>query len=385
MERTDDLKGLYENAHRFVSAGEYGLAIEVYSTLFQELTAEDAKAARGGPETIELLSATANELVELLRWERRYEQAIDTQERLGRLFPASASGMRLSLANLKLEAGESAYALGELKEIAKENPRNIWGWLALASAHMWLADYEDAEKLLKRAAELPEVEEADLAEAHRQLFALYSVQGRVDDAMAAWERACALDPSLVEMRPEVIRMLVHYRHWNRAGELVDQETCEVRKLFYSGLIYIHEGLGGAAYGAWDQLMDTYDPDALTEGRDEYAEGALHSIRPQHALKALGPLIGVRDATRHRMLLAGLAWAQLRVINRAEGCLDVALRMADLERPRRTRPNGEYRILDAASRILYATVIIDQDVRARLDHYFIPNKRQEAGHTPGGSD
>ena len=85
------------------------------------------------------------------------------------------------------------------------------------------------------------------------------------------------------------------------------------------------------------------------------------------------MIKRQEINRHRLFLAGLAWAQRRIINHAKGALDTALRMADLERPRRTRPGGKNRIFDVRERILYAQAIIDPDIRQKLDRYFIPSK------------
>jgi hypothetical protein len=83
------------------------------------------------------------------------------------------------------------------------------------------------------------------------------------------------------------------------------------------------------------------------------------------------------ASRRLFLLAGIAWAQKRALKRATWALDTALRLADMERPRRTRPAGDARAFDARARILYGEVTIDADVREKLDRYFIPKKAHQS--------
>jgi hypothetical protein len=79
-----------------------------------------------------------------------------------------------------------------------------------------------------------------------------------------------------------------------------------------------------------------------------------------------------------MIVAGLAWAQKRALERSRWCLDVALRLGDLERPRRTRPAPQGRMMDIHARRFYGDVVIDADIRQSLDIYFIPRAAARDG-------
>ena len=192
--------------------------------------------------------------------------------------------------------------------------------------------------------------------------------------MDTWERGSQLDPDLGMMLPDVCRMFAYWQYFDSAREYLARERFDLRLRFYTALIAFKEGLIPEAEETWTRIVEyDYDHRALTDGFDEFAEACVRLTRPGLALEVLAPLMRDQDIDYYRLLLAGLAWAQQRAIRHAKETLDIALRVAELGRPRRTRPGGKTRILDARSRILYGEVTIDADVRQELDQYFIPGK------------
>jgi hypothetical protein len=183
---------------------------------------------------------------------------------------------------------------------------------------------------------------------------------------------CRLDPALRATLPELYSMLIYRRHFEPARDYLRLERSKLRRLYYGGLIDFKNNLFPVAMQAWAQVLE-FKPDELTEGHDEFATAGVRVLRPSLALEVLEPMLERGEVTHPRLVVAGLAWAQKRILNRAQSALDVALRTADLERPRRTRPGGERRILDGRARILYAEVRLDRDIRQQLDRYFIPGK------------
>jgi tetratricopeptide (TPR) repeat protein len=225
-------------------------------------------------------------------------------------------------------------------------------------------------KSISTAVELEAAETSDRATAYHYLFKVYGIQKRVDEAVEAWEQATRLDPVLEATAPDLVRMLIHWYHYDTAESYLQRESCMLRRTFYQDLINVKRSpvFPRSTWG-W---VTKYDPKALDEAHDEFAEACVRFVKPQLALEAIEPLVDHGDFNRLRLVLAGLAWAQQRMIDRAKWALDLALRVGDLERPRGTRRSvGGRRILDTESRILYGEIIVDPDIREEIDRYFMP--------------
>ena len=370
MPTPDDYTALYAQARRSYHAGDSQSAIKQYSQLVSDLSESSAAGVAGQPAPRDLLANAANDLAGILRWEKRYDEALLQVERLTDLFPERSPALRTLAANLKIEGGRQEEGIQELGALAQSDPENIWGWITLGTAYLWTGQYEEAETELLQASRMEGADHADRALALKYLFDLYGIQKRVHQAVDTWEDACQLDPGLRSTLPELVTTLIHLRHFRTAEDYIKLEPFRLRRLFYEGLLNFSNDLVPQGAQLWRQVV-AYDPESLVEGYDEYAEACVRLLLPGQALELLEPLIEGRDVNHWRLTIAGLAYAQKRIINRATGTLDVALRMADLERPRRTRPAGTRRILDARARIFYAQVRIDDDVRRELDGYFIP--------------
>jgi tetratricopeptide (TPR) repeat protein len=370
MPTPDQYQSLYAKAQRSYHAGDSQSAIEQYSQLVSDLAGSGAESAAGQPDLSGLLADAANELTNILRWEKRYDEALLQVERLIDLFPERSPALRTLAANLKIEGGRQQEGIKDLSELAQSDRENIWGWITLGTAHLWTEQYDEGETVLLQAARMEGADNADRALALKYLVDLYGLQKRVHQAVDTWEEACQLDPELRSTLPDLVATLIHLRYLRTAEDYIKLERCRLRRLFYEGLLNFSNGLVPQAAQLWNQVVK-YDPETLAEGHDEYAEACVRLLLPSQALGLLEPLIERGDVNHWRLIIAGLAYAQQRIINHAKGTLNVALRMADLEQPRRTRPAGTRRILDARARIFYAQVRIDDDVRQELDGYFIP--------------
>jgi len=372
MSPTTDYQALYLEAQQARQQGDNSTAIARYHRLVSRLFHRKPAVLQKRPELLTLLADASSELIEILRWEGDYGQAIELQERLLPLFPDRAQALRLHAANLKLEAGQREEGLRELREIAEADPQNIWGWIALGSGCLWLQKYEQSEDSLRRAAALEEAAAEDRALVWKLLFDVYDVQARVQEAIAAWEQACHLDPGLRSTLPELCAAVIYHAHYPTAEEYIRQVDSGPRRLFCLGLLRTATLQVVEAGRAWTELLE-YGPAQNQEGYDEYAEASVRALLPARGLELIEPLIQRGEVNYRRLLIAGLAYAQQRIVNRATGTLDVALRMADLQRPRRTRSGGGRRIFDERARILYGQIRLDPDVRRKLDRYFIPFK------------
>lgn len=369
---------LYNQARDLSRSGEQEAAISCYTEILQSYaaTARDKSPTELNSGDLDLTLQATAELIDLLRWEGRYGEAITAQEQALALAPEREAVLQVGLANLKLEAGQEEEAIAQLRTFAEQDAENPWTWLTLGSAFLWLGRLEEAEEPLLHAATMESAPASDRATAYSYLFDLFDVQGNVPKASYVWDLGHKLNSETGAGPEALYRMLIYWRHYETAIERLEQDNYNPRRYYYQGLVAFKQNMMKDAVNLWNEVIK-YDPARLPEGIEEYVEACLRFLRPQLALEVLEPRIAQGESTRHMMLLAGLAWAQRRMLHRATWALDIALRMADLERPRRTRPAGPTRVFDARARILYGEITIDTDFREQLDRYFIPKKAKEA--------
>lgn len=322
-----------------------------------------------GEQDVQAILQAGDDLTDLLRWERRYSDAVSLQDRLVALLPEQAQKFRVTAATLAIESGSVEQGLAQLRaEIESMDPAE--GKLLMASTLTWLQRLEPAVAVLQELADDTSTGPADRAAASYGLFQVLNMAGRISDAVDAWEAATGLDSGFADTLPELVRAKIYWRDFEGAVRSVASDPSEIRRSFYRELVALRTN-PGANRSAWDWVI-AYDVADLGDAYEEFAEAALRGISPELALGALLPLIERQELTRQRLFLAGLAWAQQRQVERAVWALDLALRLAEIERPRRTRPGvGASRIFDAETRIAYGEIPVDADVRAFLDHYFMP--------------
>jgi len=217
------------------------------------------------------------------------------------------------------------------------------------------------------------VRKIDRAIAYKLLHHLYQREGKIEEALAAWREAGRLDSSLrVELLPDVCRMLIVAHQFSEAQKAIALDRVQVRKLFFQGLAAYEDGKPDEATVTWRKLLNLYGPPAQNEGLDEFAETCLRMTSTTSAVMALEALVGRGQTTCWRSTILGLAYAQRGLFDRAVKQLEIALRLGDLDRPRRTLPaSGERRVLDANALALYNAIQVDPAIRQRIDAYFSP--------------
>jgi tetratricopeptide (TPR) repeat protein len=318
----------------------------------------------------ELLYESSSEVITLLRWDRRYQEAIELEKSIINILPDYEDALRVNLATLLIEAGLDEEGFDELYQVESKNKDNIWALMTIGTNYLWVQDYEKAEQYLLQASALESVSPAERAMAYKNLFNLYKILKRFDEAENTWKIACDLDEQYQDTIAEVIRMFLLGYRYQRAKQYVEKDTCTIRKIYYRQLIEFKE-FSLMPKDAWKWIFE-FEPEHIDQGIEEYCEACLRYVYPKRALAVLNPIVEEKRYTSRQILLAGLAWAQARMPARAKWALEIALRMEDLERPRRSRPGkDEFRILDIESRILYGEIIVDADMRKEVDPFFIP--------------
>ena len=133
MRLQDSYQDLYSQARTARLAGRHEEAIATYTRITERLSELSPETLQGRPDLDELLHQAAQDLQEVLRWERRYDQAIELGEKLIALFPQEELVRRTEIANLMVEKGQVKEGLSRLQEIAQADADNIWGWITLGA------------------------------------------------------------------------------------------------------------------------------------------------------------------------------------------------------------------------------------------------------------
>ena len=363
---------LHENlnkATRLVSTGDLGGAVLHYRQVLGELF--QRRPASAGDAT--LLIEVGGDLTELLRWHHRYDEAIDLQLKLADALSDHERDFALQAATLRIESGEVEQGLADLILAAQGLDPHGSG-LLLGATYAWLDRPDQALQHLRPVLAAPSASASDRAAASHMMFQILGARKEIPAAVSAWTMARTLDGKDQEHLPELLRMLIYWYQYDAAATYVHQLKSEIHRTYFRTILDSKLRALPSRHD-WDWIH-RYDRAGLGTDLEAYGEAALRAIAPDLALAALMPRIEAGELSRRELLLAGLAFAQQRDISRATWALDQALRLADLERPRRTRPGGGVvRIFDAETRILYGEIPIDGDLRALIDHYFMPRQQQ----------
>jgi len=372
-----EIKSMRRDAAKKLRAGDLTGSIEVQERLVEQIMAGGAQSVRAQPALAAQLESASSELVDSLRWLRQFDKAIALQDRLVEYLPDTAPVLQVGSANLRIESGQIEEGLAQLEALAAAGEDNFWFQLSLGLGYLYAERLDPAGEVLRRAAGLAHARKVDRALAQQYLFKLYDIQGKPEEALAAWREACRLDSKLrAGMLPAVIRMLIYWHKFSLASDHIFMESHPVRSEFYRGLLFNALVQRKMAEASWKWVADENDPSGLQEGQDEYAEACVRLNMPDKAIQALQPLVDAGQTGYFRVVILGLAYAQRRDYTRALWFTESALRLGDMERPRRTMPAPQGRILDIHARLLYAQSPVDHDIRLRLERYFSPVKKQD---------
>ncbi len=370
-----EYKAIRRKAAQRLRAGDLAGSIAVQEELVEQLMAGGPQAVQAQPALTDQLERASGELVDALRWDRQYDKAIALQDRLVEYLPATAQALRVGAANLRIENGQAEEGLAQLEALAAADADNFWLQLSLGLAYLYVEQLEPAGEALRRAAGMAHARKVDRGLALQYLVKLYGVQGKTDEALQAWREACRMDAKLrAAMLPAVTRMLVYWHKFTEASDHIFMESDPVRSEFYRGLLFNALAQGQMAAASWKWVATENDPANLKEGHDEYAEACVRQNMPDRAIAALQPLVDAGQTGYFRGVVLGLAYAQKRDLARAAWFVETALRLGDMERPRRTMAAPQGRIHDMHARVLYVQTPIDPDVRMRLERYFSPVKK-----------
>ena len=231
----------------------------------------------------------------------------------------------LLLAVVQLRQGHAADVVKRLEPIAASGTRESKVYSLLGNAYLQLKDFENASRLLNKAAEFIEVPaDADVFRARSNLAV-----GKADAAVTDLQRALAANPDLVQAEALLIMTYLQRGELDKAleGALKQTEKYPDRPQGHELLARVREAAGRTAearesYEKTLAIDPTYVPAALRLAELDFAEGQLAAVdaRFESLLKLELPAAG-----RTAVLLsqAGIA-RQQKGLGADEALLNAAL-------------------------------------------------------------
>jgi len=353
---------LYFRAQGLAEAGEAEQAIDLYSRLLGRLgrLSEGILARRPGLRNVQLRACM--ELAGLLQLEGRYAEAIEVEGKLLQTHPDRSRVWRRDLAILRTQNGEVDQGIGELQALAEEDPDDVWNWIVLANRARMEGRFVESQTAFAQAlaaasrAEDPKV----LAEIHFGRFRLFEATGELDEAVAAWEEALALEPSAKRTVRDVYQILTAAGRYAQALEFVARDDNTLQAGFQRGLIAQLTGYPEEATQEW-QAVAALDPMEFEQGHDCWVEAVVRLKDPMPALGRLPQLLRHHGSAR-LLVLAGTAWAMHGDKEMAQGLFEQSIRLLGHSRPAKQK-------LDSADWRLLTALVADEEIKAALRPYF----------------
>jgi tetratricopeptide (TPR) repeat protein len=357
----DSYEGILQRARQAASQGDFLNGIDLYRRLDDRLGQLSDRVLGRRPELRQLWAAARVELAELLVLEGRYAEAVEVKESLLASDPERADEWRRDLAILRAAQGYVDRGLAELRALAEEKPGDIWRWIYLGAEARVAGRLAESEAAFERAVADGDPDDVkELAVAHYQRFHLFREAGRVDEALAAWEQAVALNPEAGRTVRDVYTLLTDAGRYSQALEYIARDENALQAGLQRGIIASRTGQGDQARQEW-QAVAALDPTAYQYGHDAWTEAALRIGDSDRAIEQLRLLLG-RFGTPRLVVLSGMAWAM-----KGDAALAAALFQRAVEMKRRGRPPKTK--LDSADWHLLDALVANEQVKAPLRTYF----------------
>jgi tetratricopeptide (TPR) repeat protein len=256
--------------------------------------------------------------------------------------------------------GRVEQGLDELRAVAVATPGSYETWLIMGRECMYLGRWEEAAENLDRALRNATTQESR-QDVYLAFFELYRAQGRIEDAIAAWDQAWKEKAEPDDVSP-VYQMLIEHERFEQAHQYLERETNALRREFYQGLLEARKGRIQEAQRHW-QKVAKMNPFKFEDGFEEWAEAALRTnLNPEEIIKVLDRTQNVLHLTPRRAVLSAIAEARLGNVDNTERALRQGCLLEKLERPRREK-------LSAKDWALFDELVTDAEVKQKLKSFF----------------
>jgi tetratricopeptide (TPR) repeat protein len=358
---SDSYEDIYARAMSNMAQGDYESAYDSFQRLSERLSGLKPALLDRRPELRSLFLLSLTRQAEIHYIQGEFEQAMQLYQHLAEIAPESKENWERVMALTRIDMGQVEAGLDELRAQAVAHPGDHRLWLTIGLECEGLGRMEEAEENLKRAARLAP-DSDDKTEAYLSLFDFYRAQGRVDEALAAWDQAWAVHDHTPDYIFPLYQMMWEIGDLKRAHEYLNQEENPLRKGFYQGILAVSEGKPDQATKHWKRVAQM-DPLEFDEGHEAWAEAALRVDQPpQEVISELGGLLESGNLTPRGLILQAVAEARIGHREHAENVLEIARSMGMRSRPRQEK-------LPAAHWALFDELVADDEIKHQLRHYF----------------
>ncbi len=344
--------------------GQVPQSIAQYEHLIDKLARLSDKILDRRPALRDMRKQAIAEVIPLLRWERRFYDALDKARTLLAIDPEREALWRRDVASIRIEMGEEEAGVAELQALAEEVPADPWSWLTLGHEARLLGRFFESQAALERGLEAARssADNAEaLATAHYERFQVFKETRRWDEAVDAWEQAVALAPEAADNTvPQVYTMLTDAGLYNMARTYVDRDKNPLRAGLQRGLLDQLTGKPVDAMQSWRQVAEM-DPAEHEGSAEAWAEAVLRLGAPHRVTERFEELVDAFPSTR-LLVLVGIAWAMQGDREAARDYLERAIFFL-----RRGRPPKQK--LDSSDWRLLTSLVSDGQVRAALRPLF----------------
>jgi len=360
MRVPDTYEDILAQARLHSIQGDFEKSIALYNRLVERLSKLKPELLKRRPELRDVHHNSLAELALLHHILGNFEQSLALYQQLSELEGSDETVWHQKAACVLIDMGRVEQGLDELRAEAMAHPGAYETWLLMGRECAYLERWQEAEENLNRALRNATTAESK-REVYQSLFELYRAQGRVEDALAAWNHAWEGQSEPDEFFP-VYQMLIEHGELERARPYLEREPNALRRGFYQGLLEARAGRETEAQRRWQKLIKM-DPFTAEEGTEEWAEAVLRTHSdPQEAVRALGKRMGNLGVALRRTLLLAIAAIRLGDMERAEGALRQACLIRQMNRPRRDK-------LSVKDWALFDELVADADVKQQLRRFF----------------
>jgi tetratricopeptide (TPR) repeat protein len=265
------------------------------------------------------------------------------------------------VALVNFDQGQAEAGLDELRAQAVAHPTDHRLWLTIGLESEALGRLEEAEENLQRGARRAS-EPDQKTDAYLLLFDFYRAQERVEDALAAWDKAWESQEEGPDYIFPVYQMMWETGDLKRAHEYLSREKNPLRKGLYQGFLAQEEGKPDEAIKHWKRVA-RMDPTDYEEGQEAWAEAVLRvDDAPQDVISILGAILDTGAFTPRGLILQAIAEARLGHVNHAESVLALARQVGLRERPRRKK-------LSSSDWALFDELVESDEIKEELRHFF----------------
>lgn len=360
MQIPDTYEDILAQARLRSVQGDLEGSIALYNRLVERLSSLKPELLKRRPALRDLHYNSLAELAHLHHVLGNFEQSLALYRQLSELEGSDETLWQQKVACVLIDMGRVEQGLDELRAEAMAHPGAYEAWLLMGRECTHLERWQEAEENLNRALRNATTPESK-RDVYRGFFDLYRAQGRVEDAIAAWNQAWEgqLEPDNVF---PVYQMLIEHGKIERARQYLEREPNALRRGFYQGLLEALAGRGQEAQRRWQRIASMAPP-ASEAGVDEWAEAVLRTnSNPQEVVRVLGRIRGSLDDAPRRMVLLAIAQARLGDLEEAERSLRQGCLARQMNRPRREK-------LSAREWALFDELVTDAEFKHQLKRFF----------------